>query len=613
MYQREFTRQKPGGLAMCGIVGYVGQRKAQPLLLNSLAKLEYRGYDSCGIAVANPHLTVYKDAVRVDALSGTIPGSDSTIGIGHTRWATHGAPCQMNAHPHADCQGRIAVVHNGVISNYQKLRKQLALEGHRLASETDTEVIPHLIEKHYQANSYSNNGARLETAVKDALKEIEGSYAIIVLMEGEPELVFARKESPLVIGVGDRENFIASDIPAVLEYTSRVIYLEDGDIGSVTSQGIKISQDGQEVKREIQKILWTPEQSQKGGYEHYLLKEIHEQPRVIRDTLTEYLSGVKAPVDFDNLSGTPLLIACGTSFNAGLVGKYLAERLMNLSFRTELASEFNYFYNIPFVPVAIGISQSGETADTLKALRRLKEAKSKVIAITNVVGSTASKIADYTMYTRAGPEISVAATKSFTAQLIALYWLLLSNAKLDTKTYNDMVLEFRQIPDKIQQVLAMEETIAAHAIKLAEYQNVFYIGRGINYPIAMEGALKLKEISYIHSEAYAAGEIKHGPFALLSQDTPVVAIVGSDNSHDAMLTSIKEIKARGSPVFVISEEEDETVADLADYIIPAPSTNNLFSPLVYTVIVQLIAYFAARYRQCPIDFPRNLAKSVTVE
>jgi glutamine---fructose-6-phosphate transaminase (isomerizing) len=598
---------------MCGIVGYIGQRRAQPLLLNSLAKLEYRGYDSCGIAVADPQLTVYKDAVRVDSLAGSLPASDGTIGIGHTRWATHGAPCQKNAHPHTDCHGKIAVVHNGVISNYQQLRKQLALEGHRLASETDTEVIPHLIEKYYQANSGVKKGARLETAVKETLRDLEGSYAIIVMMEGEPELIFARKESPLIIGVGDRENFIASDIPAVLEYTSRVIYLEDGDFGSVTPYEIKISQDGQEVKHEVQEILWTSEQSQKGGYEHYLLKEIHEQPRVIRETLTEYLTNMRMPVDFDRRAGTPLLVACGTSYYAGLVGKYLAERLLNFSFRTELASEFNYFYNTPFAPVAIGISQSGETADTLKAMRRLKEAKSKVIAITNVVGSTASKIADYTVYTRAGPEISVAATKSFTAQLIALYWLILSNAKLDTKTYNDLVLEFRQVPDKIQQVLAMEDTIAEHAVKLAAYQNVFYIGRGINYPIAMEGALKLKEISYIHSEAYAAGEIKHGPFALLSKDTPVVAIVGYDNSHEAMLTSIKEIKARGSPVFAISEQDDESITDLADYIIPAPSTNNLFSPLVYTVIVQLIAYFAARHRQCPIDFPRNLAKSVTVE
>jgi glutamine---fructose-6-phosphate transaminase (isomerizing) len=598
---------------MCGIVGYIGKRRAQPLLLNSLAKLEYRGYDSCGIAVAEPQLTVYKDAVRVNSLAVSIPMSESTIGIGHTRWATHGAPCQMNAHPHTDCQGKIAVVHNGVISNYQQLRRQLAQEGHRLASETDTEVIPHLIEKYYQPGSGLKNGTRLEAAVKAALKDIDGSYAIIVMMEGEPELVFARKESPLIIGVGDRENFIASDITAVLEYTSRVIYLEDGDVGLVTPQEIKICQDGHEIKREVQKIFWTSEQSQKGGYEHFLLKEIHEQPRVIRETLTEYLSSPTLPVDFNNMSGTPLLLACGTSFYAGLVGKYLAERLMNFSFRAELASEFNYLYNTPPVPLAIGISQSGETADTLKAMRRLKEAKSKVIAITNVVGSTASKIADYTMYTRAGPEISVAASKSFTAQLIALYWLVLTNARLDTKTYNDLVMEFRQIPDKVQQVLAGEDIIAKQAARLAEYQNVFYIGRGINCPIAMEGALKLKEISYIHSEAYAAGEIKHGPFALLSKDTPVVAIVGNDNSHDAMLTSIKEIKARGSPVFAIAADDDESINDLADFVIPVARTSYLFSPFIYTVAVQLLAYFAARSRRCPIDFPRNLAKSVTVE
>jgi glucosamine--fructose-6-phosphate aminotransferase (isomerizing) len=593
---------------MCGIVGYIGQKPAQSILLGSLAKLEYRGYDSCGIALANPGVKVYKDAVRVGVLSKNLPDLNGTTGIGHTRWATHGVPCTINAHPHVDCSGKIAVVHNGVISNYYLLRTKLVQEGHKFVSETDTEVIPHLIEKYYQGD--------LEAAVNAALKDIEGSYAIIAMRENEARLVFARKDSPLVIGIGDRENYLASDVTAVLEYTNRVIYLEDGDCGVITPDNVRISHDGKEVKREEQKILWEAEQAQKGGYEHYMQKEIHEQPRIIRETLSEYLTASQKSFSFGDLKkdiNNVLVLACGTSNNAGLVGKYIAERLLNIAFRVELASEFNYFYNFQYSPVTIGITQSGETADTLKALRKAKESGSRVIAITNVVGSTASKVADYTLFTRAGPEISVAATKSFTAQLIALYWLAISNAKLDSRMRNDLIMDFRRIPDKVQQVLAIEDIISRCANKLARYENVFYIGRGINYPIAMEGALKLKEISYIHCEAYAAGEIKHGPFALLSKDTPVVAIIARDSSHDAMLTSIKEIKARGSPVFAIVEDNDASIVDVADYLIPVPSVNDLFSPFINTVVVQLLAYFAAKQRKCPIDFPRNLAKSVTVE
>jgi glutamine---fructose-6-phosphate transaminase (isomerizing) len=593
---------------MCGIVGFIGQRQAQPILIQCLEKLEYRGYDSCGIAVANPGIQVYKDAVRVASLSQNIPQVSGNIGIGHTRWATHGPPNRINSHPHCDCTGKITVVHNGVINNYLKLRFQLAREGHKFISETDTEVIPHLVEKYFKGD--------LEGAVASALKDIEGSYAIIVMAEGQPGLVFARKDSPLILGVGDRENFIASDVPAVLEHTNRVVYLEEGDMGTVTAENINIKQNGLPVQREVQRILWSAEQSQRSGYEHFMLKEIHEQPRVIRDAIAEYLAIPALPLDLFNRSEKSRnmsLLACGSSYHSAMVGKYVCERIMDISVRVEIASEYNYYYNRQYSPVAIGVTQSGETADTLKAMRKSKEDGSKIVAITNVVGSTATKIANYIIYTRAGPEISVAATKTFTAQLVALYWLALYQCKLEPRIQNELIRTFRQLPDKVQQVLDQEEIVAHYGAVLAESDNVFYIGRGINYPIAMEGALKLKEISYIHSEAYAAGEIKHGPFALLSKETPVVAILGHDSSYEAMLTSIKEIKARGSPVYVIAEENDEPVRSLADYVISVPPTSDIFSPFVNTVIIQLLAYFAAKKRKCPIDFPRNLAKSVTVE
>ncbi|MBN1191117.1 MAG: glutamine--fructose-6-phosphate transaminase (isomerizing) [Dehalococcoidales bacterium] len=592
---------------MCGIVGFVGKRPAQNVLISCLEKLEYRGYDSCGIALANDEITVYKDAIRIASLAKIIPASQSTTGIGHTRWATHGPPNKINAHPHCDCTNKICVVHNGVINNYLKLKLQLQHEGHKIISETDTEIISHLIEKYYQGDP--------ESALSSALNEIEGSYAVIVMVEGFHSLFFARKDSPLVLGIGDRENYIASDVSAMLEQTNRVIFLEEGDTGTITEKNIVIKQNGRRVEREVQRIQWSAEQSQKGGYEYFMLKEIHEQPRVVRDTIAEYLAVPRKRLDIVNRKDDNdiMLIACGSSFHSALVGKYICERILNVNVRVEMASEFNYFYNQKLCPLVIGITQSGETADTLKALRRAKEAEAKVIVITNVVGSTASRLASDTIYTRAGPEISVAATKTFTAQLIALFWLAISESRMDPRIQSELVRGFRQLPDKVQQVLEQEEVIAKHAASLAEYDNVFYIGRGINYPIAMEGALKLKEISYIHAEAFAAGEIKHGPFALLSFETPVVAILAHDKSYDAMLTSIKEIKARGCPVYVIEEDNDENIKNLADYLIPIPSVAEIYSPFVNTVVIQLIAYYAARKRNCPIDFPRNLAKSVTVE
>jgi len=594
---------------MCGIVGYIGEKKAQPILLNCLSKLEYRGYDSCGIAVLDDDIKVYKDIVRVKSLTRTLPAVDGTAGIGHTRWATHGEPSKVNAHPQSDCAGRIAVVHNGVINNFRELREKLTEEDHILVSQTDTEVIPHLIEKYYNGD--------FEEAVGLALKDIDGSYTMIALMAGEPRLIAARKDSPLIIGIGDRENFIASDVPALLDYTSRVIYLEDGDIAVVTADAVKIKENGAAITREEHKVLWNVEDAQKGGYEHFMLKEIHEQPKVIRDTLAEYISAAEPAADLTGVEGGSLddlvILACGTSYHAGLIGKYIIERLVDVPVRVELADEFNYSGQASARNKAIVITQSGETTDALKAIRKLKEAGSQVIAITNAVGSTASRIADRTVYTRAGPEISVAATKTFMAQLIALYWLALPYSKVDISRLDELVLEIRQLPVKVQKVLDNEAAIADCARYLAGFDNIFFIGKGINYPVALEGALKLKEISYIHAEGYAAGELKHGPFALLGSGTPVVAIVAQDNTCEPMVTSIKEIKARKSPVLALVSEDNENMEGLADSVITVPQIDPLFSPVVNSVALQLLAYYVARERGCPIDFPRNLAKSVTVE
>lgn len=594
---------------MCGIVGYIGDKLAQPILLNCLSKLEYRGYDSCGIAMLNNGIEVYKDAVRVEALRKALPQIKGTTGIGHTRWATHGKPSKLNAHPHLDCNGSIAVVHNGIINNFQRLKRQLIGEGHNFVSETDTEVIPHLIEKYYDGD--------LGKAVEAALRDVEGSYAIIVLAANEPELVVARKDSPLIIGIGDRGNFGASDVPAILDYTNRVIYLEDGDIGVVTKDSIKIRRDGIEVDRKEQKILWSIKDAQKGGYEHFMLKEIHEQPKVIRDTLGEYTQEAEPVADLavmrDSGIESMLMLACGSSYHVAMIGKYIVEELLGIPVRAELASEFGYFNQTLAKTRAIAITQSGETADTIKAIKRLKEVRCKVLAITNVVGSTASRIADQTIYTRAGPEISVAATKSFIAQLMTLYWLAMSYSRVDSRRLADLILELRHLPTKVQQVLDNEDKLMEYATFLCSYESVFFIGRGINFPVALEGALKLKEVAYIHSEGYAAGELKHGPFALLGSNTPVIAIVAHDNTYEAMLTNIKEVRARGSPVVALVQEGDEAIEDLADSVVTLPEVDPMFSPVVNTVALQLLAYYTAKQRGCPIDFPRNLAKSVTVE
>jgi len=561
------------------------------------------------MAVAGDSINIYKDTLRVAELEKVMPPLDGTIGIGHTRWATHGEPSQVNAHPHSDCQENITVVHNGVINNFYRLRQRLTDEGHQFVSETDSEVIPHLIEKYYDGN--------LEEAIEASLRDLEGSYSLIVLMTGESKLVAARKDSPLIIGLGDRECFIASDVPAVLDYTNRVIFLEDGDISIVTADSVKIRREGGEIKREEHKVLWSVEDARRAGYEHFMLKEIHEQPKVIRDTLGEWALVAEPVVDLaamrDSGVEAMLILACGTSYHAALIGKYIMEELLGIPVRAELASEFNYYGQALARTMAIVITQSGETADALKAMKRLKGVGCKVLAITNVVGSSATRIADQTVYTRAGPEMSVAATKTFIAQLMVLYWLTMSYSRIDARRLASMLMGIRQMPSKVQQVLDNEDNILEHAKYLSKYDNVFFIGRGINFPVALEGALKLKEVSYIHAEGCAAGELKHGPFALLGRDTPVIAVTVQDNTYEAMLTNIKEVKARGSPVIALADESDDTIGSIADSVIPVPGLDAIFSPVVNTVALQLLAYYVARERGCSIDFPRNLAKSVTVE
>ena len=591
---------------MCGIIGYIGYRDALPVLLNSLKRLEYRGYDSCGVAVDASNILVHKDVGRIVELEKSLPPLPGNIGIGHTRWATHGEVSRANAHPHLDCTGRFAVVHNGGIQNFLRLKEGLIKEGHHFSSETDTEVIPHLIEKYYRGS--------LREAVAAALANVVGTYAIIVMAKDHQELVCARKESPLIIGVGDKENFIASDVAAILDYTDRVLYLEDDDLGIISKDSITIINHNEWVEREEHKIPWRAEDVQKAGYEHFMLKEIHEQPKAIEDTYKGHFSLFEPVVDLgikvDKKLKDILLVACGTSYHAALIGEHLLNELCQLPVRVKIASEFGDMkLDKTWV---IGITQSGETADTIKALSRAKEMGCQTLAITNIPQSSIARIADQVIYTQAGLEIGVAATKTFMAQLISLYLLALSLAEVEVRSRQNLLQELKLVPVKVQQVLNNESQIIPYALRLAKQEHVFFIARGINYPVAMEGALKLKEISYIHAEAYPAGELKHGPFALLQANTPVVAIVARDNTYEAMLTNIKEIKVRNAWVLALAEEGDEDVAQFADEVIYLPKANPLFSPFLNSVALQLLAYYTARERGCPIDRPINLAKSVTV-
>ncbi len=579
---------------MCGIVGYVGYREAAAVLTGGLRQLEYRGYDSYGIATISDGIRIVKKKGKVSEISDGIELLPGHIGIGHTRWATHGIPSDINAHPHHDCRKGIAVVHNGIIENYSRLRRELIERGHRFVSETDTEVIPHLIEEVY-------NGDIL-AAVREIIPVLEGSYAILVIAGNEHRLVAARHQSPLVLGIGDGEFFASSDITPLLEYTSRVIYLEDGDVAELHPDGYSIFSGKNQVTRSTCEIDWTPDTIQKGGFSHFMLKEIYEQPEVLYRSIHSLTDETLPSVIRKARSLT--VVACGSSYHAGLIFRYLIEPACQIPVRVEIGSEYKYT-PVQNGEVIIGISQSGETADTLAAIRKGRCSSIPTVAITNVLNSTITREADHTILMHAGPEISVAATKSFIAQL----GVLIQITNLLSGRAGDTILT--QASHAIERVLLLEMDEAVSLI--ADAKHLFYVGRGPFYPVMMEGALKMKEISYIHAEAYAAGEIKHGPFALLSGDTPVIAICTDGPAYAVMLANLKEMKARGTPILAIGDGDDQELAEIADGLIPLPKGDLHLRILMATVILQLLAYHVAVRLEREIDKPRNLAKSVTVE
>ncbi len=596
---------------MCGIVGYAGYRNATEPILRSLKRLEYRGYDSAGVAIAKgKKLSLCKTKGSINDLEEILPKLEGCVGIGHTRWATHGRPSTENAHPLCSCKSDVAVVHNGIIENYRDLKEQLIKEGHEFVSETDTEVIVHLIEKHNQDDFYD--------AVKEAISELTGSFAIAAVRKGSDKIVVARKDSPLIIGLGKNENFIASDIPAVLEYTDRVVYLHDKEMAVVDSKGYKITTfDGEDVERESVTVTLALEDAEKGGYEHFMLKEIFEQPGAIHKTMLGRLLDIEMNgLDLHGFTSIKI-VACGTSYHAGLVGKYIMEELVKMPTSVDMASEYRYSSPAFERPFVILITQSGETADTLAAAREARHRGCRTIAITNVAGSTITREVDQVFYTRAGIEIGVAATKTFTTQIAVLYLLglklgLMRKTISHTKS-EEIKNNLRTLPRHVRNVLDMSEDIREKAKMFKGVGNAFFIGRNINYPIALEGALKMKEISYLHAEGYPAGELKHGPLALLTKETPTIAIAVDDHTYEKMLGNIGEVNARDSPVLAIGVESDKSLVKYADEVILVPDTDGLFSPILVVVALQLLAYYVAKERGCEIDKPRNLAKSVTVE
>lgn len=604
---------------MCGIVGYTGFRDAKNVLIECLKRLDYRGYDSAGIGIIDKKLKVFKEVGEITNLEKEIPLVKGSVGIGHTRWATHGKVSKENAHPHISCNKKIALVHNGIIENFKKLKEELEKKGHNFVSQTDTEVIVHLIAEEYKDN--------LEDTVFSALKKIQGSYALAVVCEDEPgKLVGARKESPLVIGVGDNENFLASDIPALLKYTNRVMYLEDGELCVLTNKSIKVF-DGakKEVRKKENVIKWDFKDAEKSGFPHFMLKEIYDQPDTIHQALRGRVSEIEQSIEFpervekllSNGIDSIHIIACGTSFYAGLAGKYIIEQFTDVPVSVELASEYRYFGTRKESSMVIAITQSGETADTLAALKEAKNSGCRTLVITNVIGSTATRVADGFILTQSGPEIGVAATKTFTAQIITLFLIALKIALLNNKLGSDEVynyiLKLKELPRPVRQTLDRSPIIEKIAKHIKNAHSVFFIGRGLNYPLSLEGALKLKEISYIHAEGFAAGELKHGPFALLTKDTPVVAIVTKGSTYDKMIANIGEVKARGPKVIAIADDNDTEIEKHADFVLRFPSDLDLFSCISIVTILQLFAYHVANLKGCPIDKPRNLAKSVTVE
>ena len=608
---------------MCGIVGYIGERRAKPVLIEGIKRLEYRGYDSAGIAVIEDNNIICEKAIGlVCELEKGIVGkcNNSNIGIVHTRWATHGAPTIANAHPHIDCSGRIAVVHNGIIENYNYLKSKLEAKGHKFRSETDTEVIAHLIESHFKH--------KLEDAVRDALKEIEGAYGLAVISLDEPaKMIAARHGSPLIVGIGNGEYFVTSDVSAIIEHTKNVVYLDDNELVVLTKDSMVTTDiDNIPVLKRVDEIEWDINQIQKDGYEHFMLKEIHEQPqslsdamlgRLERDSKLVRLGGLK---DKENiLKGIKriIIVACGTSWHAGLIGKYMIEEHLGIPVEVEYASEFRY--RNPVIEdktMVIAISQSGETADTLAAIHEGKKKGAIILSICNVVGSSIAREADCGMFLHAGPEIGVASTKAFTSQIVALFLLTLYLAQIREKGVNteeDMIRRLKDVPGQAQKILSNEEQIVEIARLYKDNTNFLYLGRGYNYPVALEGALKLKEISYIHAEGYPAAEMKHGPIALVDKNMPVVFIATMDNVYFKILSNIEEVRARGGKVIVIANEGDNEISKMAEHVFYVPETIDALTPILSVIPLQLLAYHMAVMRGCDVDKPRNLAKSVTVE
>jgi len=608
---------------MCGIVGYVGPRQAAGLLLEGLRRLEYRGYDSSGIAVVNgAGLTVMKQAGKLSALEKQLEGAmpKGSLGIGHTRWATHGAPTTPNAHPHTDQTGRIALIHNGIIENSGAIRRALEQRGHTFKSETDTEVLAHLVGECYNGN--------IEEAVAQALREVDGAYGIAVICSEEPDvLVAARKGSPLLVGVGENEWFVASDASAILAHTRSVVYLDDGEMVVLNRKGYHVRDlAATRIEKPVNRIEWDIATIERGGFSHFMLKEIFEQPDTVRNTMrghlleeegTSRVSGLNLTDDDIKRINRIVITACGTSWHAGLIGEYMLEELARIPVEVEYASEFRY--RNPVVDdhtLVIGISQSGETADTLAAIREAKRRGARTVGVVNVVGSTIAREVDGGIYLHAGPEVGVASTKAFSSQVIALSLITLRFARLRNLSIlqgRQIIQALRALPEQVQQILDRAEEVEALAERFWRTNNALYLGRGVNFPVALEGALKLKEISYIHAEGYPAAEMKHGPIALIDENMPVVFIAPRDAVHGKIISNVEEVRARGGQVIAIKNDGDDQISRLATATFTIPETIDLLTPILAIVPLQLFSYYVALRRGCNVDQPRNLAKSVTVE
>lgn len=608
---------------MCGIIGYIGKKDAVSVVLEGLKRLEYRGYDSAGIAFFSDRgIEVRRCTGKIKELASMLESENpsSNTAIGHTRWATHGRPSDENAHPHRS--NSVVLVHNGIVENYLDLKERMIKKGYEFKSETDTEVLCHLIEEYAKRYPF-------EEAVREALKEVKGSYALVIVKEDEPDkIIGVRKDSPLVVGLGKGEFFLASDVPAFLSYSRDVIFLDEGEMAVLSDKGFKImGPDSTPVQKDVKSVPWSLSMAEKGGYKHFMLKEIYEQPRSISDTLKGrlYLEGGSVNLDEFGLGIDDLkkiekifIVACGTSYHAALVGKYLIEELAKVPTEVDIASEFRY--RKPLVKhddLMISVTQSGETADTLAAQRESKRLGAKILSICNVVGSTSSREADAVFYTHSGPEIGVASTKAFTAQIVALYLFAIALGRTKGAISEDLSKEFLKellmIPGKVEIALAVDEDIRRIAKDFFKARGFLYLGRGINYPVALEGALKLKEISYIHAEGYPAGEMKHGPIALIDEEIPVVVLAPMDNLHQKIISNIQEVKSREGRVISITNDSDSEVFRISDKCILVPNTNPYLIPVLMTIPVQLLAYHVGVLRGCDVDQPRNLAKSVTVE